>query len=59
MKKEETKEVKKIRPVMKLNDNELEQVTGGFGHRRSYCGCFVPMPDGNGYCEQCGCEILK
>ena len=59
MKKEETKEVKKIRPVMKLNDNELEQVTGGFGHRRSYCGCFVPMPDGNGYCEQCGCEIMK
>ena len=59
MKKEETKEVKKIRPVMKLNDNELEQVTGGFGRRRSFCGCFVPMPDGNGYCAQCGCEILK
>ena len=44
---------------MLLNDGELEQVTGGFGHRRSYCGCLVPMPDGNGYCEQCGCEILE
>ena len=42
-----------------LNDNELKQVTGGIGYRRTFCSCFVPMPDGNGYCEQCGFEIFE
>ena len=42
-----------------LNDNELEQVTGGLGHRREFCSCFVPIPDGNGFCNNCGREILK
>ena len=52
-------EVMKTNGTRELNDEELEQITGGFGHRRSFCGCFIPMPDGNGYCEQCGREIMK
>ena len=52
-------EVMKTNGTQELNDDELEQVTGGLGYRQLYCGCLVPMPDGKGYCEQCGREILK
>lgn len=39
-KKEETKEVKKIRPFMQLNDDELEQVSGGgIGYMRKCRVC--------------------
>ena len=56
--KEEKKEIDK-KASIRLTDDELDQVAGGFGHRRDYCVCFVPLPDGNGFCEQCGGEILQ
>lgn len=54
--KEEKREAIK-QAGMLLSDDELDQVAGG-GYYGIVCHCVIPIPDDNGYCENCRAKIL-